>query len=312
MKKHISQSNTEGMSLTRKQFLALSVSALAGAPFFIASCGDDNANSSHNALHTDDPASWWKKGGYIVHESVDASLSGEGLIKARVNGSWRKFAVKHLPREFVEWSLSERINRLERLARYGFNERDLAGPHNACVATFGGPERDSSVSINTAYKGMGFVPHKEKLSDTISQLLQLKKKIEETYAHDFHAMLTHKTEVLEKIYSQKGLFDTTKQVSLELFTHRNHPTHTFLNMMANPIASASFLAYPTFELRSIPHLLHPANPKLSGHEREMADYTNVMHNFIHGGTAVTIACVYHIIEVYDDTPNTDGMGKRLV
>lgn len=312
MKARNVKSNIDGIPLTRKRFLSLSASALAGAPFFISSCANGNESPGRKASLTGDPASWWKKDGYIVHESVDASLCGEGLIKARVDGTWRKFDIRRLPQVFVGWSLSERAFRLERLARYGFSERDLAGPHNACVATFGGPERDSSVSINTAYKGMGFVPRKENLPDTISQLLQLRKKIEEAYAHDFRAMLAHKTEVLGRIYSEKGLFDTTKQVSLELFTRRDRPTHTFLNMMANPIASASFLAYPAFELRAIPQLLHPANPHLSDHERKMVDYTNIIHNFIHGGASTYITCIYHIIEVFDDTPNTNAMGKRLV
>jgi hypothetical protein len=310
MKQHTKKLDTEGLSLSRKRFLGLSASALVGAPFFLASCA--NEKPAQKESHPVDPDSWWKEGRYIVHDSVDASLCDEGVIKAKVNGSWRKFDIKNLPREFVEWSLTERAYRLERLARYGFSERDLAGPHNACVATFGGPKRDSSVSINTAYKGMGFVPRKEKLSTIIDQLVQLKKKIEADLGNDFREMLVKKTEVLGKIYSERGLFDTTKQVSLELFTHRNHPTHTFLNMMANPIASASFLAYPTFELRAIPQLLHFADPGLSDYERKIVDYTNMIHNFIHGGTTENITCVYHVIEVFDDTPNTNAMGKRLV
>lgn len=310
MKQQTKKSDTDGLSLSRKRFLGLSASALAGAPFLLASCA--NEKSVQKASHPVDPDAWWQNNRYIVHDTVDASLCSERLIKAKVDGTWQKFDIKNLPGEFIEWSLTERAYRLERLARFGFSERDLAGPHNACVATFGGPKRDSSVSINTAYKGMGFVPRKEKLSTVIDQLAQSKKKIETDRANDFRRMMVKKTEFLGKIYSQRGLFDTTKQVSLELFTRRNHPTHTFLNMMVNPIASASFLAYPTFELRAIPQLLHFANPDLSDHEREIVDYTNMIHNFIHGGTTVNITCIYHIIEVFDDTPNMNAMGKRLV
>lgn len=310
MQQHTKKTDTDRSSLSRKNFLALSTSALAGAPFLLTSCANSK-NSQKTSLPVD-PETWWKKGQYIVHDTVDSSRFSEGVIKAMVDGSWQKFNIKNLPREFVVWSLAERAVRLERLARYGFRERDLAGPHNACVATWGGPKRDSSVSLNTAYKGMGFIPRKEKLSGIIKHLIQQKMKIEKDRSNDFRGMMIKKTEVLGEIYSQKELFDTTKQVSLELFTNCNHPTHTFLNMMVNPIASASFLAYPTFELRAIPQLLHFANPNLSDHEREMVDYTNMIHNFVHGGTTVNITCVYHIIEVFDDTPNMNAMGKRLV
>jgi hypothetical protein len=297
--------------LTRKRFLAFLGSMFTGVPLVINSCTKNEKRAVSDDMSGDDPAAWWKTGGYMVHESVDSASLDRGRIKAKVDGEWREFAVQNLPREFIGWSLSERANRLKRLAMYGFQRRDLAGPHNACVATFGGLKRDSSVSINTAYKGMGFVPRKEKLSATISRLKRLKTEIERADAHDFHTMLAHKTEELGKIYAEKDLFDPTKQVSLELFTTYSHPTHTFLNMMANPVTSASFLDFPAFELRAIPQLLHPANPGLSSYEREITDFTNVIHNFIHGGSSVYIACVYHVIEVFDDSPNAGAMGKRI-
>jgi len=298
--------------LTRRNFLGLSATALAGVTAFLAACSNDKEEPVAYTLNSDDPASWWKPGGYIVHESVDTSLSDDGLIRAKVEGAWQKFKVKELPERFIAWSLSERANRLENLAMYGFRRRDLAGPHNACVATFGGPERDSAVSLNTAYKGMGFVPRKRKLSETVSRLKHAKVDIERLYAGDFHGMMIAKTRELGKLYSDKNLFDKTKQVSLELFTTRDYATHTFLNMMVNPIASASFLAFPTFEIRAVPQLLHPLNPDLSEYERGLIAYTNAIHNFIHGGADLNIACIYHIIEVFDDTPNRQAIGKRLV
>jgi len=99
---------------------------------------------------------------------------------------------------------------------------------------------------------------------------------------------------------------------LELFARSDYPRHSFLNMMSNPVASASFLDFPAVELRTIPQLLHPENPHLTDYERELIEFTNTMHNFIHGGTSVYITCVYHVIEVFDDSPNPDAMGKRLV
>ena len=135
---------------------------------------------------------------------------------------------------------------------------------------------------------------------TISTLKRLKMHIEREYAGDFGSMMVNKTSELGKIYRDKNLFDKTKLVSLELYTNRNYHTHTFLNMMANPITSASFLSFPTFEIRAVPQLLHPANPGLTEYGRKIVAYTNAIHNFIHGGFSMHMTCVYHIIEVFDE------------
>ncbi len=228
-----------------------------------------------------------------------------------MDGQWREFKVASLPERFLSWSLAERSVRLERLATHGFSTRDLAGPHNACVATYGGPTRDSAVSLNTAYKGMGFVPKDDRLASLTQWIVRERYEIEKEARGSFAHSIRAKTRLLAKLYGDRSLFDTTKQISLELFASSHHPTHTFLNMMDNPIASASFLAYPTFEIRAVPQLLHPDNPKLSKYERALVSWVNEIHDFVHGGDKERIACVYHVIEVYDDTPKSGGMGHRI-
>jgi hypothetical protein len=292
--------------LTRKGFLRLFGTVLSGASMALAACtrrGDRSPTGS--------PASWWTAGKYVVHDAVDTSRCDRGVIRARLDGRWKELKLVELPEAFVEWSLSERADRLERLAHHGFSHRDLAGPHNACVATFGGPPRDSAVSLNTAYKGMGFAPRPDRLTETIGRLGAARHRIEKEHAGDLRATLVRKTRELGRLYADRDLFDRTKQVSLELFTHSGYHTHTFLNMMANPIASASFLAFPTFEIRAVPQLLHPDNPRLSTHERGLVTYANAVHDFVHGGEGGHIACVYHVIEVFDDTPRGQGAGRRL-
>jgi hypothetical protein len=259
-----------------------------------------------------DPGEWWTEGKYVVHRTVDASRLNDGLLRARIDGSWRDVSVVSLPDRFVRWSFEERIARLEKLAAVGFDTRDLDGPHNACVATYGGWSRDSAFSLNTAYKGMGFMPTEERLSTTLDELAQESMRIRSASRGDFMADMLEKTQFLAGFYKDASRFDMTRQVSLELFTEPGYVTHTFLNMMANPIVSASFLAYPTFEIRAVPQLLHPGNPALTSHERDVIRYTNAIHDFVHGGTGDRMTCVYHICEVFDDTPNKGGAGTRLV
>lgn len=301
--------NQKNENLTRKKFLGFSAAALMTTPSLFSACSKEKPRRAPG--QKGDPSAWWEKGGYIIHDSVDASSSEDGEITAFIEGSWQKLKIVKLPERFINWSLSERAERLKRLAAYGFSSRDLAGPHNACIATYGGPSRDSSISLNTAYKGMGFAPRKDKLSGTVSMLRESKERIEKNSAGDFRKMMLEKTQQLGRLYSDKGLFDNTKQVSLELFTDKDYHTHTFLNMMSNPIASASFLAFPTFEIRAVPQLLHPANPELTEYERGLISYTSAIHNFIHGGGMMHITCVYHVIEVFDDTPNDSARGRRL-
>ena len=293
--------------LGRRHFIG-SVAAAASAA--IAGCS--KTEKAHEAAYSGEPSpeQWWINGKYVVHRTVNTDRLSEGIVRARLDGGWMDVKVMPLPARFVEWSLSERRTRLKDLAHKGFDPKDLDGPHNACVATYGGWKRDSRFSLNTAYKGMGFVPDRAQIADAIEELNEAARKV--VYSGGgFMAQIRKKTAYLAELYSRESRFDLTKQVSLELLTEPNFATHTFLNMMANPIASASFLAYPTYEIRAIPQLLHPDNPNLTSYERNLVSYTNTVHNFVHGGNNVHMACIYHVAEVYDDTPSGTGGGKRI-
>jgi len=335
LKQELKQKKGRGL-ISRRDFLWKSPAALAAAAAFgltaAAGCkgraGGGGGDSSlvgggqpHSKLGEQagpaepDPGSWWYKDGFIVHEAVDTRrLAAEGIILARVGGSWREFKVIELPERFVAWSLRARLERLSRMLEFGgIDPRDLAGSHNACVATYGGPCRDSSISLNTAYKGMGFVVKAPKLAEAVHQIIEARLKIERDTAGDPAREIQAKVRFLAEFYHENAAnFDRTKQVSLEIFTSVDFQTHTFLNMMVNPIASASFLAFPTFEIRAVPQLLHPKNPQLSSLEKDLVSYTNAIHDFIHShGDSQRMVCVYHVIEVFDDTPNELSRGRRI-
>ena len=159
---------------------------------------------------------------------------------------------------------------------------------------------------------MGFTPTEERLPGTLDELGEESERIRRASSGDFMADMREKIKFLAGLYNDASRFDMTRQVSLELFTEPGYATHTFLNMMANPIVSASFLAYPTFEIRAVSQLLHPENPALTPHERDVVRYTNAIHDFVHGGSGDRMTCIYHICEVFDDTPNKGGAGTRLV
>jgi len=327
---NLRQGQDKGRLVTRRGFLwGASAAFIALGAGTTAGCSSsrtsDPAYTPKSGLATDtDASSWWHRNGdmagrassrplFVVHDTVDTRRLAEGVILARVDGSWRSFKVVELPDRFMDWSLKTRGARLMRMLKAGgMDPKDLAGSHNACVATYGGPRRDSAVSLNTAYKGMGFVVHGPRLAETTRRINEERLRIERDAGGDPFVEMQAKVRFLADFYSDASIFDRTKQISLELFTSPDFYTHTFLNMMVNPIASASFLAFPTFEIRAVPQLLHPQNPGLSRQEKDLIAYTNAIHDFIHSGTGDRIVCVYHVIELFDDTPNDMSKGRRIV
>ncbi len=246
---------------------------------------------------------WWKNGTFH-QESVRIDNINKGKIEALINGTWQEFRIKQFSNAFIEWNFSRRVEKLDEItemlggegARPGY-----AGPHNGIVATYGAQRKDSRFSLNNAVKGMGFVPVREKLKETIAYLEQTIDK-----------SLPEKINILKKNYEDKALFDTTRQVSLELYAEPAFETHTFLNQMENPLSTIVFLDIPSFEIRCIARLIHPDDPQLTDYERDVLTYTNLVHSYFHGAFEKTfITTIYYCIEEFDNTPG-EKRGIRTV
>ncbi|MCX8014444.1 MAG: hypothetical protein N2748_00345 [candidate division WOR-3 bacterium] len=243
---------------------------------------------------------FWHKDGYFVQNNIDLKNYDKGIIRARVEGKWQNFKIQQLPGSFVKWSIDRR---LQTLARIRENKMpSLAGSHNGMVASHGLKRADAQFSINCAVKGMGFIPKPEK----IEEILNLLKST-------FDSSDAKKLAILESLYKQgEEIFDLTKQVSLELYATPNFETHTFLNQMTDPGVAIVFLDFPSYELRAITQMLHPNNPNLSKYERNVVDYINTIHDYFHAKSPrPSIAVIYHIIEVFDNTPGK-ARGQRIV
>ena len=58
-------------------------------------------------------------------------------------------------------------------------------------------------------------------------------------------------------------------------------------------------------------LLHPTDPELTDYERDVVEYVNLIHSYFHGEfSTMFIAVIYHVIEVYDNSPQSRGI--RLI
>jgi hypothetical protein len=236
---------------------------------------------------------------YFVQKTIDTKNVEKGIIRAKVDGRFQDFKLVELPEEFLNWNFQRRLSMIEKIKKK--EAPDWAGPHNGMVATYGAQREDSRFKINVAVKGMGFLPKKEKIKEVLNLL---KTTINDSFEK--------KVRILESLYKNgKEIFDLTKQVSLELYTDKNFYTQTFLNQMVNPACAIVFLDIPSYKIKCLAQLLHPNNPYLSDYEQDVCEYANLIHDYFHGESPrKSIAVIYYIIEVFDNTP-AKGKGKKI-
>jgi len=242
----------------------------------------------------------WKDGTFH-QETIDLSKYADGIIKAKVDGKWQEFKVTNLPEKFMKWNIKSRLKSLEKLKER--KRPSLDGPHNAMIASYGIKRFDSQFIINNAVKGSGFIPKKEQLKK-IMELL--KTTIDSSYAV--------KMVILEDFYKNaETMFDHSKLVSLELYSTPEFETQSFLNQMTNPGVAIVYLDFPSFKVKAIAQLLHPDDPQLTDYEKDMVEYVNLIHSYFHGDfPKIFITAIYHVIEVFDNSPGKKGRGVRII
>ncbi len=247
---------------------------------------------------------FWKNGEngpYFHQETVDASkLFTDSIIRAKVDGEWQEFHIRPLPDGFFKWSSESRLKYLKEMEK-GIMP-GLAGPHNAMVASCGVRRMDSQFRINNAVKGTGFMPKPE----TIDSLINLLESTKDS-------PVVKKLQILQSLYSEPDRwFDRTKILSLELYTRPEFETGTFLNEMINPAVAIVYLDYPSYEVKAIAQLLHWNDPQITDYEKKVVKYGNLIHSYFHGEFPMFITVIYHVIEVYNNTPEKEGRGVRVV
>jgi hypothetical protein len=241
---------------------------------------------------------YWQEG-IFRQDNVDMGKYDQGIIRARVDDSWDEYPLVELDDAFMEWNLESRLDYLKTIAEGKMPS--LAGPHAAAVATYGGGRLDSHFSLNNAIKGMGFAPKLEHIGEMIDR-----------YKSTIDLPMPEKLEILQGNYRRPELWDRTKQVSLELYASPDFETHTFLNIMTNPVATIVFTDMPSYELRAIVRIVHPQDPQALPFEKDLLEYSNMAHGYFHGGADKRFNLLaFHIIEQFDNSPGS-GRGVRVL
>jgi hypothetical protein len=264
-----------------------------------AACTDLNAKRG----------TYWKEDGkYFVQTTVDPSKLNTGVLKARVDGRWQTFLTRGIDDRFFNFNIKMRLNMIN--AMLGTSQLQMYNDaHNAAVASYGANRGDSRVTINNAYKGMGWVPTPEQIETHADE-----------YFENATANMMQKIAIIKKNYMATEIWRRDVLGSLELYSRPDFETHTFINVMENPVVSLVFLGDESYEFRAICRLLHPLDPNLTPEDYNLVRWINFAHDFFHGGGDRPLglyfaAAVYHIIEEFDNSPmgaTATAGGNKLV
>lgn len=232
---------------------------------------------------------FWQNGGFI-QSSVDMKGYKNGTIRARIDNEWKTYNIRPASKDFVEWNTSKRIEFLDRIKTGKMPE--LGGPHSGAVATYGLGRLDSEFTLNNAIKGIGLAPKDENIDTAI-------RRLRDTYENS----MAEKMDVLKSFYENPDFIDWRKQTSLELYATPEFETHTFLNVMENPIATLVFLDIPSLELRTIARIVHPDDKNALPSEMKLLEFVNLAHSYMHGEfPRMYPLLLFYIVEEFDNTP----------
>ncbi len=280
---------------------------------------------------------------YFAQKNIKTDWLADGYILARVDNGWWIYKTATYEDEFYTWWLEEKMWYYDRLLAYFSGETEEysipnGGHHHPMLATYGqksGGRRDSRFHLNNTPKGYTLIPKKEYLRDIINELNAI--------YDDPHASLPEDVfKFRREKYGQEALWDKNKFATLEVYT--GHPfeegdwelgfkeTHTFQNIMKNPMATVTFMSLyntpggqsyfngeeghtPTFEFRGFCWMMSPHNPDLTQYEKDVCEYLNQAFSKYHGLRNDFIANVFIVAEEFNNSPTDSaafGLGKRVV
>lgn len=232
-----------------------------------------------------------------------------------------------LPDEFLEWNYYARRKLLEKVARREPLSPEtmylVAARHNPVLCT-AAPRDDGTVEVNGKVVGVGYVVKRDRLSEVIKALKEHVKAMDERYEE-----LKRDEEELRKAlqeYSVKGAkllleyvylpperatkeVDFEKLATVELAKRLPHSSkHTWGILQRSRKACLVFFQPPliSFEVRST----------ITIHEGdEYHEYVTLVHDAFHytplERRADRPVYIFHVEEVYDNSPTPRGFGRRI-
>jgi hypothetical protein len=279
---------------------------------------------------------------YFVPMNLRTDQVEEGRIVAKVDGWWRSYDVREYDDNFHEWWIEEKNWYYDQLIAFFSGETDElgipnGGHHHPMLTTYGkrrGGRGDSDFHLNCAPKGFTIIPKADKIE-------YINQQIDEAYQTP--PLPVSVFQKRKELYADKTLWDKSKFATLELYSGRPinaddpggpygfQETHTFQNVMANPMSTLTYMALfsteggqayfegvsgaiPTFEFRGFSWMIAHHNPANTEYEQKMSTYINDAHCRYHGGACDIATNIFVICEQFNNTPGYDpyGRGRRAV
>jgi len=307
----VTEKGTKGKTFGRRTFLKLGSASLLFSYLF--------ANVKHAFAYwppkykITGPKNYWqgpeddKDQQYFVQDTVNTNQVDQRYIWARIEGWWQRYQIQEADEKFINWFIKDATLPQEpgQLPRLG-------GAFMPIYGTYGNRRgrRDSQFHLNLACKGGGIPPNKANIKQINQEMID--RIVQPTQ---------EKIAWLHEIIKDTSLWDYSKIVSTEIYVSPEFETHTFLNLMENPISNISFMnrqgGFEHFELRCICKLLCVNDPNITEDEQDLILFTNLFHIFWTTITSLDqypidlITPVHYIVEQFDNYPYTAN-GIRTV
>ena len=293
----------------RRNFLKWGGAGLLSLPFIT------KTKLASGSLMTSVKKNYWKgpeEEKYCVQKTVYTGELDRGLIWGRVDRIWRPFQVRNSEQTFWDWNFEERLKRYEAQLdpEWETNKRYMAGtPHTPAISTYGNirGRGDSAFHLNNKFIALGLAPKEEYIKEINAQMKEFFENRQSYIAY------------FKEIHSDQDLWRKDCQVGSEVFTRPGYETHTFLNLMENPVVNMAFQGgfdiMISYELRCIGRVVHLRDPNADEYEKDLAlfnAYQFAGHTLADPNEIYDIpGVIYYHIEEFDNSVSTLG-GTRLV
>ena len=254
---------------------------------------------------------YWNEKGFPVHKTVNVSKLSEGIISARVDKRWRQFKIITPDQNYRDFESNGMVNIYNKLlegvvAMFG-------GVYCPTIISYGGiPRGDSKFTLNGACKFMFPCPKDEATAqtmiDTLKELAsnstERRKWFRDQFANQY-------------LWDYSGLVardETVLNPGEEKADTLYRETHTFRNLMENPLAVILFVSNTdnqSYELRTIAHYVHKDDETANPYERKLAEFINTYANVSHSLNANFPAIIFRTVEEFNNSMEVGKEGTRV-
>lgn len=256
---------------------------------------------------------YWDDKGHPVQRTVDTGKLQDGKIKARVDGKWSEFAVKEVDqgfRDFQSKALVEIYNKIIETSSPVFG-----GIYCPCIISNGGiPRGDSKFKLNGAYKFVFPCPKEEHIDEITQGLLD---RAEDDKGRREWMRENWGNQDLWNYSILVGRDETVQGPKDERTNDLYRETHSFRNLMENPLATLLFLSsnsFTSYEARTICHYvgIDKLQDTVDTYEKKISKFINILGYTSHKVDKTFPGMIFYVIEEFDNSMIVGKEGMRVV